>query len=157
MNEKTPTEIGLRVAKRINFLGVRPAAVAREAGMSRAAVAHWANGGCRNLAMRNLFPVAKALRCSPRWLATGEGPEEEEEKREFSQPVQRLAHAASALTDDQVGVLSMIASSMAGGVGRTNFAVALDDDERILLGVLRGNALARRVLMAAARAFEGET
>lgn len=48
--------------------------VGKAAGVTKAAVSLWENGG--NIRPLHLFAVADYLKVSPRWLATGKGPKD---------------------------------------------------------------------------------
>lgn len=47
--------------------------LAREVGVSRAAVSKWLNTGTSSLHSEHLFRAAQVLGVNPKWLATGEG------------------------------------------------------------------------------------
>ena len=63
-----------RVAKAINACGKTPSGIAREIGVSPAAVYQWIQGGIKDLRNDNLFALADATGFSARWLGTGDGP-----------------------------------------------------------------------------------
>ena len=80
-NKRTFSMIGMaiqtlaeRVAKAINASGKTPAGIAREIGVSPAAVYQWIQGGIKDLRNENLFALADATGFSARWLGTGDGP-----------------------------------------------------------------------------------
>lgn len=53
--------------------GIKKIDLAREAGVSRAAVTAWFNGTTKKIEGANLVNVARALKVNPLWLATGKG------------------------------------------------------------------------------------
>lgn len=67
-------DLATRIAKAIAASGKAPAAIAREIGVSPAAVYQWLQGGIKDLRNENLFALADATGYSARWLGTGEGP-----------------------------------------------------------------------------------
>jgi len=50
--------------------------VAAAVGVTAAAVAQWETGNSKSLRPANLFKLARIVKKSPEWIATGEGPEE---------------------------------------------------------------------------------
>lgn len=70
----TTQTLAERVAKAIDASGKTPAGIAREIGVSPAAVYQWIQGGIKDLRNDNLFALADATGFAARWLGTGEGP-----------------------------------------------------------------------------------
>lgn len=64
---------GARVKERAAAIGKKPAEIAREAHITPQLVSEYSNGK-KIVGTTKLFALADVLRCSPRWLATGEGP-----------------------------------------------------------------------------------
>ena len=65
-------ELKDRIRKRIVDLGINQSELSKLVGVSKATITFWLNG-TNKLKADNLLALAKALRCSARWLATGEG------------------------------------------------------------------------------------
>lgn len=63
----------LRVNARMKHLGLRQQDVVMRGGLSQTALSFLQNGRTRSLSMVNIFRLADALECDPRWLALGEG------------------------------------------------------------------------------------
>ena len=57
---------------------ITQAALARACGVTPQAVNAWLRGGSKGLSGANLITVARFLRVSPEWLATGKGPPRDE-------------------------------------------------------------------------------
>lgn len=65
-------ELKDRIRERIKSLGITQTELATLVGVSKTTITFWLNG-TNKLKADNLLALAKALRCSARWLATGEG------------------------------------------------------------------------------------
>ena len=50
------------------------AELARQAGVSRAAVTDWRNGNVNNISLDVAVRIGRAAKVDPMWVATGEGP-----------------------------------------------------------------------------------
>lgn len=61
-----------RIRSRIKELGMNQSELATLVGVSKATITFWLNG-TNKMKADNLLALAKALRCSARWLATGDG------------------------------------------------------------------------------------
>lgn len=72
-----PMHIGDRVTKRLTAIDQRPVDLARSAGLSRSAISQWQDGSVQKIRPENLVAAADFLKCEIRWLATGQGPEEQ--------------------------------------------------------------------------------
>jgi len=62
-----------RIQEAVAFSGKRPAQIARECGVTPAAVSMWMDGTTQNLRMEQLFALADATGYEARWIATGDG------------------------------------------------------------------------------------
>lgn len=65
-------EIKDRIRARLHDLKMTQTELATRTGVSKSSVTFWLNG-TNKMQGENLISLAKALRCSARWLATGEG------------------------------------------------------------------------------------
>lgn len=61
-----------RISIRRKELGLNQSDLARAVGVSRASVSQWEKGET-SIKGENLLPLAKALKCDPNWLLTGQG------------------------------------------------------------------------------------
>lgn len=68
-----------RVNQRMQALALRQVDLARLSQVRPASVAQWRNGRTKELTGETLLLAAAALRCTPKWLATGVGPVEIEQ------------------------------------------------------------------------------
>ena len=62
-----------RISESLRRAGMRPADLARRAGVKRATVSLWLNGPTKTLSGENLTRAAQALNVDAHWLSTGEG------------------------------------------------------------------------------------
>jgi transcriptional regulator with XRE-family HTH domain len=67
--------LGQRIAHALHTSGLKPAELARRAGVSRAAVSKWQSGDTKNIRHENLIAIADATGFTLRWLISGRGPE----------------------------------------------------------------------------------
>lgn len=67
------SNVATRIKQRLAVVDISQADLARAIGVSRAAVTNWMNGTNKTIHSSLIFKMAKALRCSPDWLATGRG------------------------------------------------------------------------------------
>lgn len=100
-----------RVAKAINASGKTPAGIAREIGVSPAAVYQWVQGGIKDLRNDNLFALADATGFSARWLGTGEGPQVESYS---SAAIKHVVQVMENLPPDDQDKLSRLADAFQG-------------------------------------------
>lgn len=63
-----------RVKLRMEQLALRQVDLARLSQVKPASVAQWRNGRTKEISGETLLLAAAALKCSPKWLATGLGP-----------------------------------------------------------------------------------
>lgn len=63
-----------RVNQRMEHLALRQVDLARLSQVKPASVAQWRNGRTKEISGETLLLAAAALKCSPKWLATGLGP-----------------------------------------------------------------------------------
>ncbi len=61
-----------RLSQRLKETGLTQSELAKRIGVSKTTITFWKTG-VNKLSGENLMALAKALRCSARWLATGEG------------------------------------------------------------------------------------
>lgn len=88
---KTKETMGERIRRCRKALKLTQEQLGEAAGVSGAAVAQWENGDTKSLRPENLFKIARALKKSAEWLATGDGTE---------LPREQLYEALSELPDD---------------------------------------------------------
>lgn len=63
-----------RVNQRMGQLALRQVDLARLSQVKPASVAQWRNGRTKEISGETLLLAAAALKCTPKWLATGLGP-----------------------------------------------------------------------------------
>ena len=76
-----------RIAHVIEASGYNPASMSRKIGCTSAAIYQWIAGSTHDIKNELLFALADATGFCARWIATGEGPQREEE----SERTKRLA------------------------------------------------------------------
>ncbi len=69
-----------RIKVAMDRVGMKAARLAREVGVKPPSVSNWITGETKSLSGETVVRAAKALGVNPRWLGTGEGPMEEEER-----------------------------------------------------------------------------
>lgn len=72
---------------------MKPADLARAAGVSISAVMQWESNKTKNLKLDNLFKIADALGVEARWLGTGEGNKLKKLEIEEGEAIKRLRDA----------------------------------------------------------------
>lgn len=75
---------------------MKPADLARAAGVSISAVMQWESNKTKNLKLDNLFKIADALGVEARWLGTGEGIKLKKLEIEEGEAITRLRDALPA-------------------------------------------------------------
>lgn len=68
--------LGRRVKRRMAQLGLTQRALESMTGISQARICHVCLGRIKMVEAPDIFKLADALQCDPRWLATGEETEE---------------------------------------------------------------------------------
>ncbi len=71
--------LGRRVARRMAQLGINQVQLAEMTGISQGRISHIRLGRIKMVEAPSIFKLADALQCDPRWLATGELVEVNEE------------------------------------------------------------------------------
>ncbi len=71
-----PKTVGQRIRDARESKGLKPADLARAAGVTSAAVSQWESDATKNIRPTNLFDIAEILGKNPKWIITGEGPED---------------------------------------------------------------------------------
>ncbi|HDS0941462.1 TPA: helix-turn-helix domain-containing protein [Pseudomonas putida] len=66
-----------RIAKAIAASGKRKSEIAADCGVSASAVTQWVSGESKSMKPENIYALAKATGFHAKWLAIGEGPEQE--------------------------------------------------------------------------------
>ncbi|PNA93088.1 MULTISPECIES: LexA family transcriptional regulator [unclassified Pseudomonas] len=66
-----------RIAKAIAASGKRKSEIAAACGVSSSAVSQWVSGESKSMKPENIYALAKATGFHAKWLAIGEGPEQE--------------------------------------------------------------------------------
>ena len=66
-----------RIAKAIAASGNRKSEIAADCGVSASAVTQWVSGESKSMKPENIYALAKATGFHAKWLAIGEGPEQE--------------------------------------------------------------------------------
>lgn len=74
-------EFSDRIRKAVAASGLKQNELARRVGVTPAAVNNWINRGAHDLRSDVLFALAAVSGMSPRWLATGDGPELSDDKK----------------------------------------------------------------------------
>lgn len=88
-----------RVNQRMEQLNLRQVDLARLSQIKPASVAQWRNGRTKEISGETLLLAAAALKCTPKWLATGLGPIAQEE----------AAHAANLAREPETYALDALA------------------------------------------------
>jgi transcriptional regulator with XRE-family HTH domain len=90
--------LGYRIEQRRAALGLTQRDIAKRLGLTGASVSLWESGATKSIKLEHFFALADVLRCSPRWLATGDGTPDPE----FGTPEDRaLYNLMRSLDDDQ--------------------------------------------------------
>jgi transcriptional regulator with XRE-family HTH domain len=99
-----------------------PADIAREAGISRAAVSKWFSGETKRLDIEPLFKIARFLRVDAEWLGTGHGKPErgvDRIRNELRQGmIENLRNQQERFTNELKGLQEKVAEQLRNLEGR---------------------------------------
>ena len=97
--------------------GFTQAALARAAGITTGAVAHWATGRTKTLKSSVAQKLADATRWSAKWWATGEGPREQAPN--YGPIARKVAALVDQLTPEEQETALRVVTSLLPEVAKT--------------------------------------